>query len=140
RWRKEVEAAERKEHFRNTSRTGSANLQTPQPMRFKVFCEAVPKWKWMLSTWPFSSLMSRGLDDREWLDRRLYRLLADCGDGDNDRILCGDAIAAIVHRHQQDAIFESLMLTEFPEQARGPVRCPLLASTTDTSHLQGNIK
>ncbi|VDK26774.1 unnamed protein product, partial [Taenia asiatica] len=76
----------------------------------------------------------------KWLDRRLCWLLGDYGDDENDKILCGDAIAAIVYRHQQDAIVKRLVLTEFPEQARGPVRCLFLASTSDTSHLQDNIK
>lgn len=99
-------------------------------------CEAVPRWKWVLNTSPFSHVVCESIEDWKWLDRHLCQLLF----GGDAEIAWTNATLATVYRNQQDAIFQRLSRTEFPEHTQRPVSCLFLTSTSDVSRLRDDVK
>lgn len=101
----------------------------------KHLYSAIPKWNWILNTWPYCHFIGWGMQDWKWLDRRICQVLLT-----EDDLICGNEVAAIVHRSEQDAIFQRLSHADFPEHIHRSVRCLYLASTSGTSWLRGNME
>ncbi|KAL5966281.1 hypothetical protein TSMEX_005942, partial [Taenia solium] len=99
-------------------------------------CEAVPRWKWILHTSPFSRVVHNGIEEWKWLDNHLCQLLFD----EDANITCTNAALATAYRTQQDATFHRLSHANFTEHTRRPVHCLFLPSTSHASRLRDYVR
>ncbi|EUB56319.1 hypothetical protein EGR_08864 [Echinococcus granulosus] len=75
------------------------------------------------------------MEEWKWLDKYICQVLLT-----EEDLICGNAIAAIVHRSEQDAIFQRLSYAEFPKHIQRSVRCLYLASHSGASWQRGSME